>query len=260
MTELKKIIDIIKKLRDPKDGCPWDRKQTHYSLLPYLLEETYELIEAINSKKKDNIKEELGDVLLQILLHAEIASEKNNYDIKDIINSLSDKLVRRHPHVFKKKEKLNEEQLKAQWNKIKKLEGKRDETYNPFSEINPYLPLMLKTIEIGKISNEFKFDWKDYKGPLSKVKEELDEVIIEKKKEKINQKKMEEEIGDLLFSVINLARHLNVNPEISLMQSNKKFIKRFNLMTNNYGGKQKFINAKPKKKEELWNKAKKNLK
>ncbi len=260
MTELKKIIDIIKKLRDPKDGCPWDSKQNHYSLLPYLLEETYELIEAINSKKKDNIKEELGDVLLQILLHAEIASEKNNYDIKDIINSLSDKLVRRHPHVFKKKEKLNEEQLKAQWNKIKKLEGKRDETYNPFSEINPYLPLMLKTIEIGKISNEFKFDWKDYKGPLSKVKEELHEVIIENKKEKINQKKMEEEIGDLLFSVINLARHLNVNPEISLMQSNKKFIKRFNLMTNNYGGKQKFINAKPKKKEELWNKAKKSLK
>lgn len=260
MTELKKIIDIIKKLRDPKDGCPWDRKQTHYSLLPYLLEETYELVEAINSKNKNNIKEELGDVLLQILLHAEIASEKNNYDIKDIINSLSDKLIRRHPHVFKKKEKLNEEQLKAQWNKIKKLEGKRDENYNPYSEINSYLPLMLKTIEIGKISSEFKFDWKDYKGPLSKVKEELDEVIIEKKKEKINQKKMEEEIGDLLFSVINLARHLNVNPEISLMQSNKKFIKRFNLMTNSYGGKKKFINAKPKKKEELWNKAKKNLK
>ena len=260
MTELKKIIDIIKKLRDPKDGCPWDRKQTHYSLLPYLLEETYELVEAINSKNKNNIKEELGDVLLQILLHAEIASEKNNYNIKDIINSLSDKLIRRHPHVFKKKEKLNEEQLKAQWNKIKKLEGKRDENYNPYSEINSYLPLMLKTIEIGKISSEFKFDWKDYKGPLSKVKEELDEVIIEKKKEKINQKKMEEEIGDLLFSVINLARHLNVNPEISLMQSNKKFIKRFNLMTNSYGGKQKFINAKPKKKEELWNKAKKNLK
>ena len=260
MTELKKIIDIIKKLRDPIDGCPWDRKQTHYSLLPYLLEETYELVEAINSKKEDNIKEELGDVLLQILLHTEIASEKNNYDIKDIINSLSDKLVRRHPHVFKKKEKLNEEQLKAQWNKIKKLEGKRDETYNPYSGINPYLPIMLKTIEIGKISSEFKFDWKDYKGPLSKVKEELHEVIIENKKEKINQKKMEEEIGDLLFSVINLARHLNVNPEISLMQSNKKFIKRFNLMTNNYGGKQKFINAKPKKKEELWNKAKKNLK
>ena len=86
MTELNKIIDIIKKLRDPKDGCPWDRKQTHYSLLPYLLEETYELVEAINSKKKKNIKEELGDVLLQILLHAEIASEKNNYDIKDVIN------------------------------------------------------------------------------------------------------------------------------------------------------------------------------
>ena len=260
MTELNKIIDIIKKLRDPKDGCPWDRKQTHYSLLPYLLEESYELVEAINSKNKKNIKEELGDVLLQILLHAEIASEKNDYDIKDVINSLADKLVRRHPHVFKKKKKLNKEQLKAQWNKIKKLEGKRDETNNPFSEINSYMPIMLKTIEIGKISSEFKFDWNDYKGPLSKVKEELNEVIIEKKKKKINQKKIDEEIGDLLFSVINLARHLNVNPEISLMQSNKKFIKRFNLMTASYGGKEKFINAKTKKKEEFWNKAKKTLK
>ena len=260
MTELSKIIDIIKKLRDPKDGCPWDRKQTHYSLLPYLLEESYELVEAINSKNKKNIKEELGDVLLQILLHAEIASEKNDYDIKDVINSLADKLVRRHPHVFKKKKKLNKEQLKAQWNKIKKLEGKRDETNNPFSEINSYMPIMLKTIEIGKISSEFKFDWKDYKGPLSKVKEELNEAIIEKKKKKINQKKIEEEIGDLLFSVINLARHLNVNPEMSLMQSNKKFIKRFNLMTTSYGGKEKFINAKPEKKEEFWNKAKKKLK
>ena len=260
MTELNKIIDIIKKLRDPKDGCPWDRKQTHYSLLPYLLEETYELVEAINSKKKKNIKEELGDVLLQILLHAEIASEKNDYDIKDVINSLADKLVRRHPHVFKKKKKLNKEQLKAQWNKIKKLEGKRNETNNPFSEINSYMPIMLKTIEIGKISSEFKFDWKDYKGPLSKVKEELNEVIKEKKKTKINKKKIEEEIGDLLFSVINLARHLNVNPEMSLMQSNKKFIERFNLMTTSYGGKEKFINAKPEKKEEFWNKAKKKLK
>jgi len=260
MTELYKIIDIIKKLRDPKDGCPWDRKQTHYSLLPYLLEESYELVEAINSKNKKNIKEELGDVLLQILLHAEIASEKNDYDIKDVINSLADKLVRRHPHVFKKKKKLNKEQLKAQWNKIKKLEGKRNETNNPFSEINSYMPIMLKTIEIGKISSEFKFDWKDYKGPLSKVKEELNEAIIEKKKKKINQKKIEEEIGDLLFSVINLARHLNVNPEMSLMQSNKKFIKRFNLMTTSYGGKEKFINAKPEKKEEFWNKAKKKLK
>ncbi len=260
MTELDKIIDIIKKLRDPKDGCPWDRKQTHYSLLPYLLEESYELVEAINSKNKKNIKEELGDVLLQILLHAEIASEKNDYDIKDVINSLADKLVRRHPHVFKKKKKLNKEQLKTQWNKIKKLEGKRNESNNPFSEINSYMPIMLKTIEIGKISSEFKFDWKDYKGPLSKVKEELNEAIIEKKKKKINQKKIEEEIGDLLFSVINLARHLNVNPEMSLMQSNKKFIKRFNLMTTSYGGKEKFIKAKPEKKEEFWNKAKKKLK
>ena len=111
MTELKKIIKIIKNLRNPKDGCPWDIKQTHYSLLPYLLEETYELIEAINSNNKENIKEELGDLLLQVLLHAEIESENNKYDIIDVINSLANKLVRRHPHVFENKKKLNEENL-----------------------------------------------------------------------------------------------------------------------------------------------------
>ena len=245
MTELEKIIKIIKKLKRHKDGCPWDSKQTHYSLLPYLLEETYELIEAINSKNKDDIKEELGDLLLQVLLHAEIAAEKDKYNIKDIINSLSDKLVRRHPHVFKNKKKLNDDQLTAQWNKIKKLEGKTKESINPYSTINSYLPVMLKTIEIGKISKAYKFDWNNYKGPLSKVKEELNEVIIEKKKKRLIKNKVEEEeIGDLLFSVINLARHLNVNPEIALMHSNKKFIERFNLMITKYGSKQKIYKYK----------------
>ena len=260
MTELNKIMKIIKSLRDPKDGCPWDIKQTHHSLLPYLLEETYELVEAINSKNKDDIKEELGDLLLQVLLHAEIESENDNYNIKDVINSLANKLVRRHPHVFENKKKLNEKELTTQWIKLKKLEGKFKESNAPYSSINSYLPIMLQTIEIGKISREYKFDWNDYKGPLSKVKEELNEVIIEKTKKNNNQKKIEEEIGDLLFSVINLARHLDVNPEIALIRSNKKFIKRFNIMIKKYGDKQKFINTKPNKKEEVWNEAKNELK
>ena len=260
MNDLDKIIKIIKKLRDPLEGCPWDIKQTHNSLLPYLIEETYEVIEAINNKNDNDIKEELGDLLLQILLHSEIASEEKKYNIKEIIKSLSDKMIRRHPHVFKKKKKLNEKQLTKQWEELKQLEGKKILKNSPYSSINSYLPIMLKTLEIGKISSNYKFDWKDYKGPSSKVKEELNEVIHEKEKKKFKHRKIEEEIGDLLFSVINLARHVNVNPELALMKSNQKFIKRFNLMLKNFENKQEFINSTSKDKEKLWNETKSKLK
>ena len=260
MNELDKIVEIIKKLRDLIEGCPWDSKQTHNSLLPYLIEETYEVIEAINKKNDNNIKEELGDLLLQILLHSEIASEEKKYNIKEIINSLSDKMIRRHPHVFKNKKKLNEEQLTKQWEKLKQLEGKRKLKNNPYSSINLYLPIMLQALQIGKISSNYKFDWSDYKGPASKVKEELNEVINEQEKKKNKHQKIEEEIGDLLFSVINLARHVDVNPEIALMKSNQKFIKRFNLMIKNFENKQEFINSTSKDKEMLWNETKSKLK
>tara|TARA_B100001029_G_scaffold171664_1_gene168672 strand:- start:2993 stop:3784 length:792 start_codon:yes stop_codon:yes gene_type:complete len=260
MNELDKIIKIIKILRDPIEGCPWDSKQTHNSLLPYLIEETYEVIEAINNKNDNNIKEELGDLLLQILLHSEIASEEKKYNIKEIINSLSDKMIRRHPHVFKNKKKLNEEQLTKQWNELKQLEGKKILKNNPYLSINSYLPIMLQTLEIGKISSNYKFDWKNYKGPSSKVKEELNEVIHEQEKKKNKYKKIEEEIGDLLFSVINLARHVKVNPELALIKSNKKFIKRFNLMLKNFENKQEFINTTSKEKEKLWHETKNKLK
>ena len=260
MNELDKILEIIKKLRDPIEGCPWDRKQTHNSLLPYLIEETYEVIEAINNKNDNDIKEELGDLLLQILLHSEIASEKRKYNIKEVINSLSNKMIRRHPHVFKNKRKLNEEQLKKQWEKLKKLEGKKKLKKNPYSSINIYLPIILQTLQIGKISSNYKFDWNNYKGPAAKVKEELNEVIHEQEKKKINHWKIEEEIGDLLFSVINLARHVDVNPEIALIKSNQKFIKRFNLMLKSFENKQEFINSTSKDKEKLWNETKSKLK
>ena len=260
MNELDKIIEIIKELRDPVEGCPWDRKQTHNSLLPYLIEETYEVIEAINSKNDNDIKEELGDLLLQILFHSEIASEEKKYNIKEIINSLSDKMIRRHPHVFKKKKKLNEKQLTEQWEELKQLEGKKILKNTPYSSINSYLPIMLQTLEIGKISSNYKFDWNDYKGPSSKVKEELDEVMHEQEKKKINNSKIEEEIGDLLFSVINLARHVNVNPELALIKSNHKFIKRFNLMLKSFENKEEFINSTSIDKEKLWNETKDKLK
>ena len=250
----KKIEKIISKLRDPIDGCPWDIKQTHITLLPYLIEETYELIDAI--KNKGDIKDELGDLLLQILLHSKIEEEKGNFNIDDVIEALSKKIIRRHPHVFKNKKKLSDNELVKQWKLIKAKEGKKDNSNNPFQAINKSKTPILKALEISNISKELKFDWNNYKGPLKKVKEEINEVVQEKEKTNANLQKIEEEIGDLMFSVINLARHLDVNPEIALDNANNKFMKRFNLMLQEFDNKKKFTKASDKKKENAWKKIK----
>tara|TARA_B110000008_G_C16866296_1_gene522836 strand:+ start:347 stop:1114 length:768 start_codon:yes stop_codon:yes gene_type:complete len=250
----KKIEKIISKLRDPIDGCPWDIKQTHITLLPYLIEESYELIDAI--KNKGDIKDELGDLLLQILLHSKIEEEKGNFNIEDVIEALSKKIIRRHPHVFKNKKKLSDNELVKQWKLIKAKEGKKDNSNNPFQAINKSKTPILKALEISNISKELKFDWNNYKGPLKKVKEEINEVVEEKEKTNANIKKIEEEIGDLMFSVINLARHLDVNPEIALDNANNKFMNRFNLMLQEFDNKEKFTKASNKKKEIVWKKIK----
>ena len=141
---------------------------------------------------------------------------------------MSQKIIRRHPHVFKNKKKLTDEQLNEQWNSIKMKEGKRNSTSDPFYTINKSLTSILKALEIGNISKRYKFDWNNYKGPLNKVKEEINEVIEAKEKTN-NIKLIEEEIGDLMFSIVNLARHLDINPDIALEQANNKFINRFNV-------------------------------
>ena len=250
----KSLNKLITKIRHKEDGCSWNISQTHNTLLPYLIEETYELVDAIKNNK--HIKEELGDLLLQILLHSKIEEEKGNFNINDVIDNLSKKIIRRHPHVFKNKKKLTDEQLNKQWNEIKAKEGKVINSSNPFYTINKSLPPILRALEIGNISKKYKFDWKNYKGPMSKVKEEINEV--KEAKEKFNNiKKIEEEIGDLMFSIVNLARHLDINPDLALEQANNKFIKRFNLMLQEFENKQVFIKSSNKIKENTWKKIKK---
>ena len=257
MTKTTKIEKIIDKLRDPNGGCPWDIKQTHTSLLPYLIEETYELIDAIKDKNKDSIKEELGDLLLQILLHAKIEDEKGNFNLQDVINILCDKLIRRHPHVFNKKVKLTDKELEEQWEEIKNKERKTKNKENPFESINKSQTALLKALEISLISKDLTFDWKDYKGPLIKIIEETHEIEEEIKKNKENIEKIEEEIGDLMFSIVNLSRHLKINPEIALQRANKKFTSRFNLMLQQFENKEEFMNSSDKLKEDTWDKIKK---
>ncbi|MDB9971563.1 nucleoside triphosphate pyrophosphohydrolase [Alphaproteobacteria bacterium] len=257
MTDTKKLEEVIKKLRNPNEGCPWDINQTSTSLLPYLIEEAYEVVDAIKNKDTNEIKEELGDLLLQILLHSTIQEENNAFNLQDVIDILCEKLIRRHPHVFKTKKKLTNKELKVQWEKIKIKEGKIKDEDNPFYKINKSQPSLLQALDISMVSKDFKFDWDDYKGPLDKVKEELNEVIEEKEKDNSNQLNIEEEIGDLLFSIVNLSRHLKINPEIALLNANNKFIKRFNLMLQQYDNKEEFIKTELKSKEKSWQKIKK---
>tara|TARA_Y100001970_G_scaffold284011_1_gene400493 strand:- start:178 stop:957 length:780 start_codon:yes stop_codon:yes gene_type:complete len=216
-----KLINILKELRAP-DGCDWDREQTHSSLIPYLTEETYEVIEAIEDNDSDALKEELGDLLLHVLFQAELSSEKGEFDIFDSIESINNKLIKRHPHVFNKD--LNDKSYeKGSWEKSKKKEKKR----SSFLEGVPKsLPGLLRSRRIQEKAASVGFDWKEVDPIISKVHEELDEV-----KDAINNKHQEEiemEIGDLMFAVVNLSRFYNIDPESALKKSTNKFITRFN--------------------------------
>lgn len=226
--ELEKCIKVVKALRHPKTGCPWDLEQTHESLLKYLIEESYEFIEAVETKNPQLMEEEIGDVLFQVLLHTSIGEEQGVFDIESAAKKLSDKLIRRHPHVFNNKNtKLTSDQVLENWQKIKKSE-KGDEKYS-INEKYLHAPSLQSSFLIGKKSKELNFDWDNYQQVIKKVDEEWLEVKEELPLDgNLDRARLKEEIGDLLFSISQLARHLDFNPEDCLRDANKKFIKRFN--------------------------------
>jgi len=232
-------------------GCPWDRKQTHDTLVPYLVEEAHEAIEAIYEKNYKKLEEELGDLLLQVVFHAQLAKEKKRFDIEKVAKGISQKLVRRHPHVFGKKEKLTPSQVLENWEK-RKLKEKNG---GVLESIPKSLPILFRTQRMQEKAAQFGFDWKKAGQVVPKLKEEIKEIEKDLKKP---SGKLEEEIGDLFFTVINLSRLLKVNPEKALKKSVEKFEKRF-----------AYIEASLKKQKKnlgevglevldrLWNKAKK---
>jgi len=203
-----------------ENGCPWDRKQTHESLKPYLIEEAYEVISAIDSGNDDELKEELGDLLLQIVFHAQIAKEEDRFDIDDVAKTIVEKLIRRHPHVFGDVKVSGSDEVLQNWEKIKKEEGKE----SIFDGVPEGLPSLLKARRVQEKAKRVGFDWDNIEGTLDKVKEEFDELseaIKIGKKEKIS-----EEFGDLLFSLVNVSRFLDIDAEDSLRQTIEKFMKR----------------------------------
>lgn len=226
--DIKDLLDIMAKLRAP-EGCPWDQKQTHESLIPYLEEESWEVIDEIKQGKLgEPLKEELGDLLLQVVFHAQIAKEDQRFNFSDIVKSISDKMVRRHPHVFDPDWKERpESELKEQWDTIKKAEKKETEaiTKSPFNKIPASAPPLIRAMKISEEAIRRGFDWPTYREVLDKVDEEIEE--LKEACEKQDQVNIQEEIGDLLFTIVNLARHLDVDPGEALNTTNSKFIKRF---------------------------------
>jgi MazG family protein len=234
-TPFDQLVNVIAELRHPVHGCPWDLKQTHESLLKYLLEESYEFIEAVELKDPKKMEEEIGDVLLQVLLHAQLASEKNEFDIQSVASALTEKLIRRHPHVFENNEtKIDAAQVLVNWEKIKAEEKARESGLVSHHRISSSLlnaPPLISAMKIGKKTNELKFDWEDYKQVVYKVEEEWQELKEElTPPREINRTAAFEELGDLLFSVAQLSRHLDMDPHDALKAANKKFLKRFHAM------------------------------
>lgn len=213
-----RLLTIMDELREQ---CPWDRKQTMESLRHLTIEETYELGEAILEADLDEVKKELGDVLLHIVFYAKIGSEKKSFDIADVCNSLCDKLIDRHPHIYGDVTVENEEDVKKNWEKLKFKEGRK----SVLSGVPKSLPAMVKANRIQDKVAGVGFDWEKPEQVFEKVKEELDELQHEISSE--NSNKIEAEFGDVLFSMINYARFLGVDPENALERTNKKFTKRF---------------------------------
>ena len=250
VNELERLIEIVKKLRSP-DGCDWDNVQTSKSLTPYLLEEVYEVIEAIEAEDINLLKEELGDLLLHVIFQAEIANEKNSFQLSDSIKHISDKLVARHPHIFS--DSKNESYKKGNWELSKQNEKKRKYILEGVP-IN--LPALTRAKRIQEKAASVGFDWNNVDQIFDKVHEEIDELKEAIKKN--DDKNTFEEIGDSLFSIVNIARFLDYDSESALKSTIRKFENRFNQIEDHLKSKGKsFKESSLVELDEIWNKIKK---
>jgi len=223
-SEFEKLLYIMEKLRGP-DGCPWDKKQDLYSLKPYIIEEAYEVVEALEKDDMGLLKEELGDLLLQVIFQSQIGKEKELFDINDVIKGIVAKLIRRHPHVFGEEKIETASEVKKTWEEIKKKERINKKESSILDGVSKVQPSLNQAFEIQQKAAEVGFDWKEIDDVILKIEEEIEElkeVVHNKEKDRI-----EDELGDLLFAVVNLSRFKNINPEIALLRTINKFKKRF---------------------------------
>ncbi|GIM46050.1 hypothetical protein DNHGIG_15990 [Collibacillus ludicampi] len=219
-----RLVEITELLRGP-GGCPWDREQTHQSIRKYVLEEAYEVADAIDRDDPDDLCEELGDLLLQVALHAQIAAEEGMFDAYDVVKGINDKLIRRHPHVFARSDAKNAKDVEAKWEEIKKKEKREkhlEQEQSLLDSVPRSFPALMSAVKLQKKAASVGFDWPDIKPVYAKVEEEWKEL-----REAQDQENIKEEFGDLLFAIVNLARFLKIDPEEALAKTNEKFRKRF---------------------------------
>lgn len=274
-----KLVELMAALR-AQNGCPWDRKQTHESLKPYLLEEAYEVLETIDQGDEQKLREELGDLLLQVLFHSQIAAESGSFTVEDVIETLSTKLIRRHPHVFRTGDQAgqasNSEQVLAQWEDIKRAEREAaGNTQSALDGVPKTLPALLRAYQIQARAARVGFDWPQSEAGLEQVLTKVTEEIGElREASTLNQARMksesnnrpdaceeiENELGDLLFSLVNLARFLKANPEDALRRATNRFIDRFHLVEAQALEKGRLLTEMTlAEMDELWDEAKRQL-
>lgn len=249
------LIDIIIRLREP-DGCPWDRVQTHESIKKDMIEECYEAIDALDKGDDKAFSNELGDVLLQVAFHSVLANERGAFGFNDVLNEVCNKLIDRHSHVFGTDKADDAKEALQTWEKNKKKEKNLKTYTDTLLDVPNYLPSLMRAAKVQKKAASVGFDWKDKDGVIEKINEEISELLSAI--DKGNEKNIEEEYGDLIFSVVNLGRHLGLTPEITLTKATDKFINRFEKMENeaNKNGED-LANLDSLELERLWQKAKK---
>ena len=224
--QLARLRAIMHRLRAP-GGCPWDAEQTHESIVPNLIEETYEMVDTIQRGDHEHLKEELGDLLLQVVFHSEIAEEAGHFDLNDVARGISEKLVRRHPHVFAESAANTTDAVLEQWDAIKRTEkGEQEKSY--LHGVGKGLPALIRATKLQKKAAKVGFDWPDEAGVLAKIREELQELQAALDEE--NPIAVEDELGDLMFSVVNLVRFRKIDAEVLMAKANRKFERRFGEM------------------------------
>lgn len=254
---LLEAVEIMARLRGP-DGCPWDREQTFDTIKKYTLEETYEVFDAIERRAWPELKDELGDLLLQVLFYSQMAAEAGYFTISEVAANLSAKLIRRHPHVFGEQEAADSAAVLRNWETIKREEKRAAGAQGAASlldEIPRSMPALMEAGKLGSRAAKVGFDWPDAEGLFAKLEEEAEELRTEVKETK-NSAGVEEELGDLLFTVVNLARHLKVDPESALRSANQKFRRRFQAMEDEAGGREGLSALGPEELDALWRRAK----
>ncbi|MBW8189586.1 nucleoside triphosphate pyrophosphohydrolase [Neiella marina] len=264
-SSIQQLLDIMAKLRDPNGGCPWDIKQDFDSIVPYTIEEAYEVADAIEQRDFDELRLELGDLLLQVVFHAQMAKEQQLFDFNDVVAGINEKLIRRHPHVFGAKEFADEAAVHANWEAEKQKEraakGGNDQQEKLLDSVTLGLPALSRAHKLQKKASKVGFDWPTPEPVFEKIKEEVDEVADELAATPIDQSKLEAEIGDLLFAVVNLARHHQIDPEHALRVSNRSFEQRFGFIEQTLTAEgRSFEDSSLAEMDALWREAKRHFK